>query len=74
LKREGSVMAGLVPAIHAGRANQVQVCSAVGRRETRCSSEIVAPVDDVDTRHKAGHDADSVGQTPYLSAYADTRR
>jgi hypothetical protein len=39
-------MAGLVPAIHAGTRNADPEQYTGGRRETRCSSEIVAPVDD----------------------------
>ena len=31
------------------------------------------PRHDVDTRHKAGHDADGVGRTPSLCAYARKR-
>jgi hypothetical protein len=47
-----------------GRTNQVQEYDADDNNRERWSSEIAVPGHDVDTRHKAGHAAESVVQTP----------
>jgi hypothetical protein len=63
-------MAGLVPAIHVVVRKAVANLSTRGFKQKHHSSEAAAPDHDVDTRHKAGHDADGVDQTLGLSAYA----
>jgi len=66
-------MAGLVPAIHVGTCIEGSSLLRRGRRETRRSLETAAIGHGVDARDKPGHDADGVGQTPSLSAYALSR-
>ena len=67
-------MAGLVPAIHAGTCiGWFESMAPSGAEKTRWRSESAVSRHDVDTRHKAGHDADGDGQAPYLSADALSR-
>jgi len=58
VKRKGSVMAGLVPAIHAAVRITDSSYSAAGRRETRWSFETAVALHGVDARNKSGHDAE----------------
>jgi hypothetical protein len=70
VKCKGSVMAGLVPAIHAAVRIPGSSYSAARRRETRWSFETVVALHGVDARNKSGHDAEGVDQTPRFSALA----
>jgi hypothetical protein len=64
-------MLGLVPAIHAAMFIRGFQPIARSGAENRVSSETGAPCHGVDTRHKAGHDADSVAHARGLTARSD---